>query len=256
MMVEPGPKLPWIDLGAHLRVNVPTAETACAEARRHLAHGTGFSMATLNLDHAVHLDRPGPFRDAYAAHSHITADGAPITWLAGLAGHNVDRVTGADLVVPFARIAAETGAPIALVGATPDVLDRAAEALESACPGITVALRMSPSFPFDPFGAEADAVIGRIGESGARMCFLALGAPRQEILAARIASACPDLGVISVGAGIDFIAGTAKRAPELFQKASLEWFWRFAREPGRLGPRYLRCARILPRLIREVPRRD
>lgn len=256
MMAEMASDLPWIDLGAHLRVNVPDADAACSEARRNIVRGTGFSMATLNLDHAVHLDQPGPFRDAYAAHSHITAAGMPIAWLARRAGVPINRVTGADLVIPFARIAAEANASVGLIGATAKVLNRAAAALSKTCPGVTVALRISPSFPFDPFGPEAASMISRIGESGTRMCFLALGAPRQEILAARIFAARPDMGVISVGAGIDFIAGTVRRAPGIFQKSCLEWLWRVAHEPRRLGPRYWRCARQLPRLVADARPHD
>ena len=88
-----------------------------------------------------------------------------------------------------------------------------------------------------------------------RLCLLALGAPRQEILAVRIAAAEPAMGVISIGAGLDFVAGTARRAPVALQRSGLEWAWRLAREPVRLGPRYWRCIRILPGLVVEARRR-
>lgn len=245
---------PWLDIGPHLRINLTTAARAQALIAERLSGGRGFTLATLNLDHAVLLREPGPFRDAYALHSHVTADGMPIAWLARRQDPSVERVTGANLVMPAVRIAADSGAPVALIGATADVLDRAAEEMVAWAPGLVVSDRIAPSYPFDPFGAEADELIARLGTSGARLCLIALGAPRQEILAARIGQALPQTGVLSIGAGIDFVAGTARRAPAILRRTGLEWTWRLAQEPRRLGPRYWRCARALPRLIAEATR--
>ena len=61
--------------------------------------------------------------------------------------------------------------------------------------------------------------------------------------------------MLSVGAGIDFVAGAVRRAPRFFQRTGLEWLWRLVREPVRLGPRYWRCIKILPRLVTEAARR-
>ena len=44
---------------------------------------------------------------------------------------------------------------------------------------------------------------------------------------------------MGVGATLDFIAGIVKRAPKIFQKIGLEWFWRLLSEPRRLWKRYL-----------------
>ena len=72
----------------------------------HLSRGAGFTIATLNLDHAVQLARPGPFRDAYARHSHVTADGVPVAWLARRLDRRIAKVSGSDLMLPMAAIAA------------------------------------------------------------------------------------------------------------------------------------------------------
>ena len=41
------------------------------------------------------------------------------------------------------------------------------------------------------------------------------------------------------GAGLDFFAGTAKRAPQWVQRVSMEWLWRLLSDPRRLAKRYL-----------------
>ena len=44
---------------------------------------------------------------------------------------------------------------------------------------------------------------------------------------------------LCVGASLEFLAGTERRAPVLVQKAGLEWAWRLAQNPQRLWRRYL-----------------
>ena len=94
----------------------------------------------------------------------------------------------------------------------------------------------SPGRGFDPYSAEADDAIERVRASGARLCFLALGSPRQEIFAARCLDRIPGIGLLCIGASLDFIAGTQVRAPRLAQRMGLEWFWRAVLNPKRLAP--------------------
>lgn len=39
---------------------------------------------------------------------------------------------------------------------------------------------------------------------------------------------------MGVGGSFDVIVGKAKRAPEFYQKAGLEWFYRLIKEPKRI----------------------
>ena len=80
------------------------------------------------------------------------------------------------------------------------------------------------------------------------MCFLALGAPKQEKFAARALRTLGSVGFVSVGAGLDFIAGAQTRAPRLVRSLALEWLWRLLGDPRRLAPRYATCAAIMPSL--------
>jgi exopolysaccharide biosynthesis WecB/TagA/CpsF family protein len=102
---------------------------------------------------------------------------------------------------------------------------------------------------FDPGSAGADALLGELAGSGARVCLLALGAPKQEIFAARARDVLPDMGFVSVGAGIDFVAGSQVRAPRILRAMALEWLWRLAGSPRRLLGRYAACVAVLPALV-------
>jgi exopolysaccharide biosynthesis WecB/TagA/CpsF family protein len=216
--------------------------------------GDNFSVCTLNLDHVDKLNRQPEFRAAYRRARFITADGFPIVILGRLAGASIERTTGADLVHPLCAEAGRKGLPVYLFGSNKLTLHRAARRLASRYQGLEIVGASSPGPTFDPHSSEADAAIERIRASGARLCFVALGAPRQEIFAARCLDRLPSTGLLCIGAALDFIANTQNRAPRFTQKTGLEWAWRMMRDPRRLGPRYARCAAVIPKLaIRSIP---
>ena len=230
-------------------VRVPSEAALLAAMTGCLERGEGFAVATLNLDHVVKLRRDARFRRAYAAQTHVVADGNPIVWLAHLAGRREVRlVPGSELIHPVAALAARMGVPVALLGSTEPALQVAAARLEAAHPGLRVVSCIAPPMGFDPDGALADALLDRVAASGARIVLLALGAPKQEVLAARGLARHPALGFLSIGAGLDFIAGNQKRAPVWVRRIAMEWFWRMATNPRRLARRYLDCALVLPGL--------
>ena len=231
-----------------VRVTHADRSAFLADIDRHLAQRNGFTLATVNLDHVVKLRRDPQFRAAYLAHSHVVADGNPIVWLSRLAGRPVDLMPGSELITPLADLAARHDVPVACVGSTPDALEMAADRLEAQHPGLTVVTRLSPAFGFDPDGAEADAIIDQIKNDGARLCFVALGAPKQERFAVRLQTAAPSCGVASIGAGLDFIAGNQVRAPQWARAIAMEWAWRLLSNPKRLLGRYAGCFAILPGL--------
>jgi exopolysaccharide biosynthesis WecB/TagA/CpsF family protein len=229
-------------------VNVTSQASLLRDIEAALASGRGFAIATLNLDHVVKLRRSGAFRDAYLHQTHVTADGNPVVWLLRLAGRRVDLVTGSDLVDPVAKLAAVTGAKVAMIGSTDASLGKAVSTMAARYPVLATVLTASPPMDFDPAGAGADALIEMIGRSRAQICFIALGAPKQEVFAARARQALPHVGFLSVGAGLDFVSGAQVRAPRLFRMLGAEWLWRLANDPRRLAGRYAACATSLPGL--------
>lgn len=232
--------------GDIVRITCRDREALLQEVRRRLALRQGFTLATLNVDHLEKLRRDGDFRRAYRAHDLVVADGNPIVWLSRIARRPVALAPGSELVEPLARIAAGTGTPVALVAGSDAAARGAAAHLKRIVPSLEVALETAPGFPFDPAGAEARALVEAIRDSGARLCFLGVGAPRQERFAAFAAPMLPQVGFASVGAGLDFLAGLQRRAPAAVRRARMEWLWRALSSPRRLGPRYVKGAAILP----------
>lgn len=221
-----------------------------ADVELHLKEQRGFALATLNLDHIVKLRSDPAFKIAYLAQTHVVADGNPIVWLSRMAGREIELIPGSDAIVPLVEIAANSGVPIAFLGSTQSTLDAAADALQSQFPTLQIGPKIAPPFGFDPDGDAAAEMLAQIKSSGAGLCFLALGAPKQEMLAARGLALAPSCGFVSIGAGLDFISGQQTRAPDWVRRLALEWIWRMASNPARLFIRYMSCIAILPGLIR------
>src|SRR6516162_5373901 len=93
-------------------VNISDQGALLAAIRQKLTTRSGFSVATLNLDFVVKLKNNAAFRKALRKCDFVTADGFPIVWACRLAGTPVKRTTGADLVVPVARCAADLDVPV------------------------------------------------------------------------------------------------------------------------------------------------
>ena len=218
--------------------------------------GAGFTLFTLNLDHLVKRRQDRNFWDLYARATFVTADGWPIVSLARSQAPGLARTAGADLVVPLCRLSAVRGVPIALFGSSAPILTNAAARLRALFPGLQIAYCKAPPDGFDPSGRIGRDAMQEIAASGAKICFVALGAPKQEIFSDLAFASNADVGFVCIGAALDFIAGARRRAPRVVQKVRLEWAWRLAHQPRRLGLRYLRCALLFGLLLVRGGRSD
>lgn len=232
--------------GQTIRVTVPGWAGLEARVSERLAQRRGFALATMNLDHLVKLHQSAAFRQAYMAHDLVTADGNPVVWMSKLAGRPVTLIPGSDAIRPIAAIAARQGVPVALVGSDDATLRGARSVLEREIRDLRIVHLHAPEMDFEPDGADARAALEAVDASGARLCFVALGAPKQELFSALGRTVAPSVGFVSIGAGLDFIAGTQPRAPLWVRRIAAEWLWRALRDPQRLAMRYVRCFGILP----------
>ena len=224
------------------RINVPDQDWLIDRIVQDVGEGRGGNVFTINLDHLAKLRSDAAFRAAYGRAAYVTADGVPVVMLARAEGVAIERVTGADLVVPLCRAAAAAGISVHFFGTRPEILERAVARLGAEIPNLVVAGMEAPPNGFDPRSEDARRAAERIAASGAGICFVALGAPRQELFADAAQSWSTGVVYLGIGAALDFLAGERLRAPRLLQRLGLEWLWRTAQEPRRMLPRYARSA--------------
>ncbi len=200
---------------------------------------TGLSVSAT----AVHGVMEGVHDPVHAARLNefdiLTPDGQPVRWaLNWLHGaHLRERVYGPELMLRCCAAAAREGLPIFLYGSTPDVLEPLQERLTTRFPGLVVA-GASPSRFGMVDAATQQNIAEEIRASEARIVFVGLGCPRQEIFTWAMRDRV-SLPMLAVGAAFDFHAGFAIEAPMWMQRRGLQWLHRLAGDPRRLWRRYL-----------------
>lgn len=169
----------------------------------------------------------------------VTPDGQPVRGALNLVHHAGlgDRVYGPTLTLKVIEQAAAEGLPIYLYGSTQPTLDKLVPALEKMFPALKIA-GVEPSKFRASRPGEPEEIAERIKASGARIVFVGLGCPRQEVFTYAMRPLL-DMPLLAVGAAFDYHAGLLKNPPAWMQKYALEWLWRLGLEPKRLWKRYV-----------------
>ena len=168
----------------------------------------------------------------------VTPDGMPLVWMLRLKGErNQPRVYGPTLMLHVLESAAHDKIPVGFYGGAPEVLVSLIQRMQARYDTLNVAFSFSP--PFHAMSPEEDAdMIEQINQSGARILFVGLGCPKQEIWMAGHRGKVNAV-MLGVGAAFDIHSGIKPQAPMWMQKAGLEWLFRLFAEPRRLWKRYL-----------------
>lgn len=200
----------------------------------------GGMVFTPNVDHVVMADEHTGFRRAYAAADLSLADGMPVVWASRALGLPLpEKISGSDLVSPLMQLAEAEGFRVYLLGGADGVAQRAALNLQRMHPRLVIAGTASPQIDLREPASQRRGIIDAIHAAAPDLVLVALGAPKQELWIHESAEALRPAVLLGVGASIDFLAGTARRAPSWISAAGLEWLYRLAHEPRRLWRRYL-----------------
>ena len=152
------------------------------------------------------------------------------------------RVTGVDVVTEFCR---QTKEPVFFLGAGEGIAARTATVLKENNPSLVIAGTFSGS----PAEDHEDAIIERINASGARVLFVAYGAPIQDLWIAQNLKKMMTVKIaMGVGGTFDFLAGVRRRAPVFVRSLGLEWLWRLFHEPKRMK-RIFTAVVVFPYLV-------
>ncbi len=217
-----------------------TMDEAVDAVRRLIESEGRHYVATPNVDHIVRLHKDPAFRRAYAGASLVIPDGMPLIWASRSLGRPLKgRVTGADLLPNVCRMAAQMSKSVYFLGGREGVAQHAGENLAARYPGLRVAGAYSPPMGFERDPAEHQRIVECINAAQPDVLAIGLGSPKQELWIAEHLHTLAVKVALCIGAGIDFAAGTAVRAPHWMQDHGLEWAWRLLQEPSRLWKRYL-----------------
>ena len=169
----------------------------------------------------------------------VTADGMPIVWVQRRRGYtDAERVYGPDVMEALMARTANTTTSHYFWGGLPGVADTLVQRLKAQHPALKIAGTYSP--PVSAVGDKPDSeVVERLNNSGADVIWVGLGSPKQDLWMMRYRPVLRAPLLIGVGAAFDMLAGVKSQAPHWMQRNGLEWVFRLAQEPRRLGRRYL-----------------
>ena len=191
-------------------------------------------VVTPNADHLVRLHRRPELAPLYRDAMLRLLDSRVVARAARLIGLQVPSVApGSDLTELLLSQHLRAGEHITIVGLRSQCLP----ALIARC-GLTALAHYDPPCGFECDRTAMTQAVEFVLAHPARFVFLAVGSPRQEILAAAIHATGRATGVgLCIGASLEFVAGHVPRAPLWMQRSGLEWLHRLAREPRRLAGR-------------------
>lgn len=128
---------------------------------------------------------------------------------------------------------------IFLLGAMDGVAQKAMERINKKVGRKMVVGAYSPSYGFEKKQDENEKILRLINESGANVVLVGVGCPKQEKWIDKHKAQMTGVDIwMALGATIDFEAGNIKRAPIIWRKLYMEWFYRFLQEPRRMYKRY------------------
>ena len=205
----------------------------------------GGQIVTLNAEMTMVARRNRELGDVIRAADLVVPDGAGVVWALGRQGVRVRRSPGIELAWSLLNYAAAHGWRVALLGASPDVMERLSARLDQQLPSLQLVFA-EHGYQEEHAWPELEA---RLGRHRPDLVLVALGVPRQEIWIQRNRSQLPGLWM-GVGGSFDVWSGTKTRAPAWTSRLQLEWLYRLLQDPRR-WKRYL----VLPQFAWSVLRR-
>lgn len=190
-------------------------------------------LVTVNLQHLFESRRCPALRAAIfdnpKARLCVDGRGAKLL-LERQVGHTLPLVVGNEVLRARLDRAGSQGACMLVIGSTPEVIS----AVVHRWPGLRITHDASRVTIAD--AAEAGTCAARVlsahGDQFDHIA-VALGVPKQEMLAAALTEIRPNMPIYCIGGSFEMLTGKFRRAPVFVQRMGLEGLWRLVLQPRR-----------------------
>ncbi|MCS5691435.1 WecB/TagA/CpsF family glycosyltransferase [Cyanobium sp. FGCU-6] len=188
----------------------------------------GGQIVTLNAEMTMAARADRRLGQAIEAAELVIPDGAGVVWALGRQGLRVRRSPGIETARWLLGHAAAEGWSVALLGASPEVMEQLRLRLRQELPALNLVFSVHgyqqpadwPQLENDLLALDPDLVL------------VALGVPRQELWIHALAGRRHGIWM-GVGGSFDVWAGIKKRAPGWMCALQIEWLYRLIKEPTR-----------------------
>ena len=188
----------------------------------------GGQLVPLNAEMTMTALAQPELGQAIRAADLVIPDGAGVVWALRRQGIRVRRSPGIELAHDLLAHAAQHHWRVALVGASPAVMEQLTQQLPQHHPGLQLVMAVHgfqapeawPGLEQQLLSLKPDLVLA------------ALGVPRQETWIQRLHHHQAGLWM-GVGGSFDVWSGQKKRAPQWMGALPIEWLYRLLQEPSR-----------------------
>lgn len=242
-----------------LPVDAMDMQGAVTQVCHAIEQNQSLFLSTPNLNFLVGALEDSDFRQSVVDSDLSLADGMPLIWMARALNFPIkERVSGSGLIEALIESDECCSNPIKVFffGGEEGVAELACQRLQERSCGLVGVGSYYPGFGSIE-EMSAPQIIDRINQSGAEFVIVSLGAKKGQAWIQRNRHSLNAPVVSHLGAVVNFVAGTTKRAPAIYQRLGFEWLWRIKEEP-KLWRRYsgdglkllqLLATRLLPHVL-------
>lgn len=201
-------------------------------------------VITINPEMIENASQNPNFAEIINSAELVIPDGIGVEIGLKILGYNVRRIAGIEFSHRMIEECAKNNQSVALVGAKPQIVEKAKENLEKEISGLYI------TYAHDGYFSNDEEIINELKIRQPRLVLCALGSPKQEEFIIKAKQVLPNALFVGVGGSFDVWSGVVERAPEIYQKLGLEWLYRTVKEPKR----FKRIFPTLPLFVLKVLR--
>lgn len=215
-----------------VNVDMVTIPEAADCIMRFLDEDKLHAVYTPNSEIIMHAYKNADFADLLNRAELLTADGIGVVYASKILKKPIkERAAGYDIARQVLSKMNYTDHKLFLFGGKPGVAEEAKKNLLKDYPELNIVGERNGYFKSE----EEAEIVEQINASGADIVFVCLGAPKQEEWIDRNRDKLNVRVAMGIGGSLDVFAGRVERAPEIFCKTGMEWFYRLCKEPWRIG---------------------
>ncbi|MBT2693699.1 WecB/TagA/CpsF family glycosyltransferase [Bacillus sp. ISL-55] len=213
----------------NMRFDSLLAKELVGKLSNRVAQSEKTFVVTANPEIVMYGEKDERYLDVVNQADYVIPDGYGVILGSRILGRPLpERIPGFDLMNELLKSGNDKGWKVYLLGAKNEVVSKAVENIKMKYPQLEIV-----GWHDGYFDWETNEITEEIIGLEPDLVFVALGFPKQEMwISENLPSFSKGL-FMGVGGSFDVWAGTVKRAPEIWQRLNLEWFYRLIQQPSR-----------------------
>ncbi len=217
-----------------LGVNIDklTIDEACEKIYGFLEENKLHYVFTPNSEMIMQAYRDENLKTVLNSADILSADGIGVVYASKILKNPInERAAGYDIACKLLEKLNEGKKSLYLFGSKPSIAQKAAKNITKKYPDIVIVGCQDGYFD----DKKEKEIINDINEKNPDVVFVCLGVPKQEMWIYKNKDNLNAKVLMGLGGSLDVFAGEVKRAPKIYQKLNVEWLYRLAKEPQRIG---------------------